>query len=298
LQNTEPFPRHVYLACPCDNRGESSVTADAEFIMLQLQRAGLNVFAPGMGWAISASCDGMFAVNDFALRQSAGLFALLSRDAVSVGVPMEIQIAHELGLPVTVAMDFMSNQLLSMGIEVYRADDAAALDEAIRKFATKVRHYVEEHPAPAAKSLRVAYTNDFEGREKRLMLPSRTYGDDAGLDLFIQEETVVKPGEFRDIRCGVRVELPEGVWGMVTGRSSAIRTHRLLVVQGVIDTGFRGELLAPVINMGDRPVTLWPGMRLAQLILIENATARFGVEEVAELAPSARGTNGFGSSGR
>lgn len=123
----------------------------------------------------------------------------------------------------------------------------------------------------------------------------RPYPGDAGLDLYCQETVVVQPGEFRDVSLGVAVQLPEGWWGLLTGRSSTIRNLGLMVTQGVIDNGYRGPLFAGVWNLRSEPVTVSRGMRIAQLIPVP--IWQGSVVLAGRLDPHERGTSGFGSSG-
>lgn len=125
--------------------------------------------------------------------------------------------------------------------------------------------------------------------------PRKSYKGDAGFDLVVSESVYIDYGGFRDVPMGISVELPEGVWGMLTGRSSTIRNRRVLVSQGIIDNGFRGELFAGCQNVGEKSVQIAKGERIAQLILfnlVDPATM-----SVEKLSPSERGTSGFGSSG-
>lgn len=126
---------------------------------------------------------------------------------------------------------------------------------------------------------------------------------DVGLDLFVSEPVLVGPGAFVDVPCDLNVQLPRGWWGLITGRSSTLRSRGLLVVQGVIDTGYRGPLFAGVQNLSTtEAVRVEAGERLAQLVVLPNVRdRRFGrlrVRRVAALASSSRGTSGFGSTGR
>lgn len=127
--------------------------------------------------------------------------------------------------------------------------------------------------------------------------PTRAYSDDAGLDLYVSEFSVIPPHGFVDIPSGIAVEIPTEYWGLLTGRSSTLRKRGLLVNQGVIDPGYRGELFAGVWNLTDFEVTIEQGERLAQLILMPNITPQFELEQVEKLDLHERGTSGFGSSG-
>lgn len=128
-------------------------------------------------------------------------------------------------------------------------------------------------------------------------LPTKTYNDDAGFDLYVAETTVIAPGEFVDVPLGVSVGLPPGVWARITGRSSTLRRLGLLVNEGIIDTGYTGPLFAGVFNVGVYSVSVTKGDRIAQLILHENTTGRFSAVAVDGHPETERGVSGFGSSG-
>lgn len=137
-----------------------------------------------------------------------------------------------------------------------------------------------------------------EGRE-----PTRAHSGDAGFDLYCAGGPYgggywfIEPGEFVDIDCGISVELPQGVWAMITGRSSTLRKRRLLVATGIIDQGYRGPLYAGVQNLSSELVKVESGERLAQLIPFPLVAETLKLRRVAELADSDRGDKGFGSSG-
>lgn len=127
-------------------------------------------------------------------------------------------------------------------------------------------------------------------------LPTKTYPDDAGFDLYVHERVTIPSQQFRDVAMGCRVQLPPNHWGMLIGRSSTIRARRLLVYMGVIDHGWRGPLFAGVYNLGDTAHTLEPGDRIAQLIVVP--VPQLTQCRTTRLDPHPRGHNGFGSSGR
>jgi dUTP pyrophosphatase len=129
-------------------------------------------------------------------------------------------------------------------------------------------------------------------------LPTKAYGDDAGFDLYVSEATIIPAGQFCDVPSGVAAQIPARCWGLITGRSSTLRKRGLLVYQGVIDPGYRGELFTGIQNVGAASQAVEVGERLAQLLLFHNASLDVQTPTwVTELDPHERGSNGFGSSG-
>lgn len=123
---------------------------------------------------------------------------------------------------------------------------------------------------------------------------------DVGLDLpatLPDGPVIINPGERHLIPTGIRIEVPEGYWASIEARSSTSK-RSLIVPKGVIDEGYRGELFAQILNVGNHPVTIYHGDRLIQLILHKRIIKDFEIEEVNELSPSERGETGFGSTGR
>ena len=129
--------------------------------------------------------------------------------------------------------------------------------------------------------------------------PSRAYEGDAGFDLVSVEAAELAPGARASLGCGIAIALPEGTCGLVLPRSGLARDHGVTVVNapGLVDSGYRGELRVTLLNT-DRaePFHVEPGMRIAQLVVV--ALPRIAIALRDELAASARGEQGFGSSGR
>jgi dUTP pyrophosphatase len=128
--------------------------------------------------------------------------------------------------------------------------------------------------------------------------PTRAHHDDAGLDLYVTGEYEIAPGQMVDLDLGVSIKSPPGTWTLLTGRSSTMRNRGLLVAQGVIDPGYTGPLYATAYNLLSEPVVVRDGERIAQLIVLPNLTQHVEPVEVADLPDTARGSKGFGSSGR
>lgn len=97
---------------------------------------------------------------------------------------------------------------------------------------------------------------------------------------------------------GFAFEIPEGYEGQVRPRSGLAKKHAVVAWHpiGTVDSDYRGEVMAALHNRGDRPFTIWEGDRIAQLVIAP--VVRAMLEEVAELSDTARGGNGFGSTGR
>ncbi len=128
-------------------------------------------------------------------------------------------------------------------------------------------------------------------------IPERAYAGDAGLDLASCEQVVLRPGERALVGTGLAVAIPEGHAGFVQPRSGLAAKHGITIVNspGLVDAGYRGELRVILQNTDARvSFTVEPGMRIAQLVLVELPAVELVV--VDELPESERGARGFGSS--
>lgn len=125
----------------------------------------------------------------------------------------------------------------------------------------------------------------------------------AGVDLINNGETVViEPnGGTAVLGTGVHVEIPVGYWGLLVARSSlGFKSTTLLTNSiGVIDSTYRGEIKARLINLGTEPVTIERGERFCQLIITNCYLGNWhSVDKLDDLSETVRGQGGFGSSGR
>ena len=129
-------------------------------------------------------------------------------------------------------------------------------------------------------------------------LPKHAHAGDAGLDLTTRETVTLGPGETRMVGTGVSVEIPAGHFGLVVPRSGlGSRGVNLSNCAGVIDSGYRGEIRAPLHNNHrvGAPVVIKRGERVAQLLVLPYVSCE--CVEVDELGETERGTDGFGSTG-
>jgi dUTP pyrophosphatase len=130
-----------------------------------------------------------------------------------------------------------------------------------------------------------------------LPLPAYARPDDAGLDLHAAEPVTLAPGGRALVPTGIALAIPPGFAGLVLPRSGLALRHgvTLLNTPGLIDAGYRGEVKVLLVNLGDVPVSLGRGDRIAQLVV--QRVERVVLAPAAELPPSARGAEGFGSTG-
>ncbi|HVU77424.1 MAG TPA: dUTP diphosphatase [Gaiellaceae bacterium] len=129
------------------------------------------------------------------------------------------------------------------------------------------------------------------------VVPARAYSGDAGLDLSSCERVELAPGERALVPTGLAVAIPEGYAGYVQPRSGLAAKHGISMVNtpGLIDSGYRGELLVSLINHDlAETFVVEPGMRIAQLVILEVPPVE--LVEVDELPGSERAERGFGSS--
>jgi dUTP pyrophosphatase len=129
-------------------------------------------------------------------------------------------------------------------------------------------------------------------------LPGSQHPGDAGLDLRAAVGATVKPGERAMVPTGVAVAIPDGHAGLVLPRSGLASRRGLTLANapGLIDAGYRGEVICAVVNLDPHDaVEISVGDRIAQLVVV--ALPEVTPALVEELPTSARGEGGFGSTG-
>jgi dUTP pyrophosphatase len=129
-------------------------------------------------------------------------------------------------------------------------------------------------------------------------LPARATPHAAGYDVRSAAAVELAPGQIALVPTGLVMERPIGIECQVRPRSGLALKHGITLTNspGTIDPDYRGELGIILQNLGSAPVRLARGERIAQLVFARFETPR--IEESADLAASARGEGGFGSTGR
>ena len=133
-----------------------------------------------------------------------------------------------------------------------------------------------------------------------LPIPEYATAGSSGVDLraAVAEPFWLAPGARAVVPTGFRLAIPPGWEGQVRARSGLALAHGLALpnAPGTIDSDYRGAVGVLLANLGERPVALHRGDRIAQLVLVPVARARFA--EADRLDDTPRGPGGFGSTGR
>lgn len=131
-------------------------------------------------------------------------------------------------------------------------------------------------------------------------VPARAHSGDAGYDLVAAEGMVLEPGGRAVVRTGIAVAVPAGYAALVLPRSGLATRHGVTLINapGLIDSGYRGEILIPLVNHDrESAFEVAAGMRIAQLVLVQAALAEFVAVDFLENSADGRGEEGLGSSG-
>jgi dUTP pyrophosphatase len=147
-------------------------------------------------------------------------------------------------------------------------------------------------------ALRIDVMRISPARGEPLPLPSYATAGSAGLDLRADSPVTLAPGERALVPTGLAIAIPQGFEGQVRPRSGlALRDGvTCLNSPGTIDSDYRGEVGVILANLGQKPVALERGQRIAQLVIAR--VERAELFEGASLPPTGRGEGGFGHTGR
>ncbi len=134
---------------------------------------------------------------------------------------------------------------------------------------------------------------------ENLDLPKYQTEESAGFDLMaaIDDAISIKPGMRALIPTGISISIPKGYEAQIRPRSGLAYKHGITILNapGTIDSDYRGEIKALLINHGDEDFVITRGMRIAQMVIARHEQAL--IKEVELLETTARGSGGFGSTG-
>ena len=130
-------------------------------------------------------------------------------------------------------------------------------------------------------------------------LPEYKTEGSSGMDLYaaIDKPIVLKPLERVLVPTGIKIEIPLEYEAQIRARSGLSVKHGITLINavGTVDADYRGEVCVGLVNISNEEYTIQPENRIAQMVIakVEKAT----IEVTTELATSARGEGGFGSTG-
>ena len=132
-----------------------------------------------------------------------------------------------------------------------------------------------------------------------LLLPDYQTAGAAGMDLYSanNQDVVLKPGALVLVPTGLAVAVPDGWELQIRPRSGLAAFHGVTIpnTPATVDSDYRGEIIVPLINLGNRSFTIERGMRVAQIVL--SRSYQINWKEVDELPLSRRGDSGLGHTG-
>jgi len=127
-------------------------------------------------------------------------------------------------------------------------------------------------------------------------VPTRSNEYDAGFDLYSVENVIIAPQSRKTVKTGISLEMPRHMAGLIWPRSGLSVKSGIDVLAGVIDSGYRGEIIVCLYNTSKDVVEIKHGDRVAQIIFQEVPLVSLSLSNT--LGSSQRGDKGFGSTGK
>jgi dUTP pyrophosphatase len=127
-------------------------------------------------------------------------------------------------------------------------------------------------------------------------VPEKSTDEAAGFDLFASSNGTIKVGKITKVQTSIAIEIPKGYFAFVRPRSGLASKQGITTsTSGVVDSDYRGELVVPLINLGEKDFMFYTGDRIAQMLILPVPDVEFVQEE--KLSQTSRGSGGFGSTG-
>lgn len=126
-------------------------------------------------------------------------------------------------------------------------------------------------------------------------VPTKANNNDAGFDLYSTVDVIIEPKQRKTVNTGIALQMPDNLAGLIWPRSGLSVKQGIDVLAGVVDSGYRGEIMVCLYNTSDNDVIIRTGDRIAQMIFQEVPHVIMTAHE--SLGSSQRGSNGFGSTG-
>ncbi len=133
--------------------------------------------------------------------------------------------------------------------------------------------------------------------DPRALPPEYKSEEAAGADLKSCEDALIHKGEWKAVRTGIALEIPEGFHAEIRPRSGLALRHGITVLNspGTVDSDYRGEVMVILINFSAKDFQISAGDRIAQLVVTGSCKCSFA--ESVSLRETGRGDGGFGHTG-
>lgn len=134
--------------------------------------------------------------------------------------------------------------------------------------------------------------------DRKLKQLYKKYNTDAGLDICSAMDVFIEPRDDTVIKTSLHVEIPTGFVGLVWSRSGLSLMNQIEVGAGCVDSGYTGEILVHLYNLGNHRFRIYKGDRIAQLLTIPcNLNRYVYCDSLEDFEDSERKNKGFGSTG-
>lgn len=151
---------------------------------------------------------------------------------------------------------------------------------------------------------KTAHTVFVTKEDGKAIIPTKAHKTDAGWDLYSIHPVTIRGGERKVIHTGIKMAIPDGFVGLIWPRSGLSVKHGLDVLAGVIDSGYRGEIMVclhntnqylPLFPNDNIDISIPAGEKIAQILFHKLPEVELIATET--LNQTDRGEKGFGSSG-
>ena len=129
-----------------------------------------------------------------------------------------------------------------------------------------------------------------------VMTPTKATVGSAGYDIYAFENTFIAPFEMAFLKTGLKIQFPKNTYGRLVERSGLAKNHQVIVLGGVLDSSYRGEIFIMLYNLGKKKYEIKKNHRYVQVIC-ESIVSPFFTEQPV-LDDTERGEKGFGHSGQ
>lgn len=126
------------------------------------------------------------------------------------------------------------------------------------------------------------------------VVPSYSHEGDAGLDICSVEDMVIMPFKIRMVKTGIKMEIPDRYVGLVWDKSGLALKNGIKTMAGVIDSGYRGEIMIVLINLSKKKFQVKKGQKIAQMLIQKIECVKIEITDSLR-SKTTRSEKGFGS---